>query len=103
MKSPRIVKLLAALGLPALGMLSAGAADFARLGKDLTAVGAEKAGNKDGTIPEFSGMDKTPAGWSYGKLREDAWKHKGEKPLFTIDASNVDKYQDKLTPGQIRH
>ena len=104
MKSVQIIKLLAALGLPTLSMISssAGAADFARLGKDLTAVGAEKAANKDGSIPEFSGMDKTPAGWAYGKLREDAWKHKGEKPLFTIDAGNVDKYQDKLTPGQIQ-
>jgi hypothetical protein len=27
-------------------------AEAARLGKDLTPVGAEKAGNKEGTIPE---------------------------------------------------
>lgn len=31
----------------------------------------------------------------------DFWKHKDEKPLFTIDASNVDKYAKSLTPGQI--
>lgn len=32
------------------------------------------------------------AGWSYGKFRGDYWKHKGEKPLLTINAG-------KLTPG----
>lgn len=29
--------------------------DIARLGKDLTCVGAEKAGNADGSIPPWSG------------------------------------------------
>ena len=31
------------------------AEEAARLGKDLTCSGAEKAGNADGSIPEFSG------------------------------------------------
>ena len=78
------------------------AADLARLGQDLTATGAEKAGNKDGTIPTFGGNENPLPGWSYGKLREDYWKYKGEKPIFEIDASNVDKYADKLSPGQIQ-
>lgn len=76
--------------------------DVARLGQDLTAVGAEKGPNKDGSIPAFGGGDKPTAGWSFGKPREDFWSHKNEKPLFTIDASNVDKYADKLSPGQIQ-
>ncbi len=42
------------------------------------------------------------AGWSYGKYRGDYSKYKAEKPLFSIDASNVDKYQDKLSPGQVQ-
>lgn len=73
-----------------------------RLGKDLTPAGAEKAGNKEGTIPAWEGKDTPMAGWSYGKYRGDFWKHKDEKPLFTIDASNVDKYADKLSPGQVK-
>ena len=73
-------------------------AEAAKLGKELTPVGAERAGNKDGTIPEFKGG--TPKGTR--KLtdpRVDPFA--AEKPLFSIDATNVDKYKDKLTAGQI--
>ena len=34
--------------------------EAARLGKELTPFGAEKAGNKDGTIPEFTGVPIAP-------------------------------------------
>jgi hypothetical protein len=71
-------------------------------GSDLTPAGAERAGNKDGSIPAWEGKDVPSAGWAYGKYRGDYWKHKDEKPLFTIDASNVDKYKDHLSPGQIQ-
>lgn len=102
MKVHQVVTALAAVGLLSTVAWSATPADVARLGKDLTLVGAEKAGNKDGLIPEFSGTEKQLPGWSYGKLREDYWKYKSERPLFIIDASNVDKYADRLTPGQIQ-
>jgi len=81
---------------------SASPQDVERLGKDLTPVGAERAGNKDGSIPAWEGVDKPLAGWSYGKQRSEFWKYKAEKTLFTIDAGNVDKHADKLTPGQIQ-
>lgn len=74
----------------------------AELGKDLTPVGGEKAGNKAGTIPAWSGMMSSPAGWAVGKKRSDFSPYKNEKPLFSIDASNVEKYADKLSPGQIQ-
>ena len=80
---------------------AAGAQDAERLGKDLTPLGGEKAGNKDGAIPAWSGTEAPVPGWSQGKKRVDFWKHKSDKPLFSIDASNVDKYADKLTPGQV--
>jgi len=92
--------LLATL-LAVAGAAHAAEDDIARLGKDLTPSGAEKAGSKDGAIPAWSGSEAPAAGWAYGKFRGDFWKHKGEKPLFSIDAGNVDKYKDKLTPGQI--
>ncbi|MEP9328633.1 DUF1329 domain-containing protein [Paraburkholderia phymatum] len=76
-------------------------ADVAKLGKELTAAGAEKDGSKDGQIPAFGGESKPTGSWTFGKSREDFWKYKDEKPLYVIDASNVDKYADKLTPGQI--
>jgi hypothetical protein len=85
----------------AWGLAAAAATDaeLARLGKDLTPVGAERAGNKDGSIPEWTGgMVKAPAGWKAGQKRIDPYKD--EKPLYSIDASNVDKYKDKLSEGQ---
>jgi hypothetical protein len=67
---------------------------------DRTPLGGELAGNKDGSIPAWSA--ETPStGWTYGKSRFEAWKHKHEKPLFSIDQSNVDKYADKLSPAQV--
>ncbi len=74
----------------------------AALADDLTPVGAERAASKDGLVPAFAGRQTPQSGWTFGKLRGDFWKHKGEKPLYSIDASNVDKYADKLSPGQIQ-
>ncbi|MBS0368878.1 MAG: DUF1329 domain-containing protein [Proteobacteria bacterium] len=74
--------------------------EAARLGKDLTPVGAEKAGNKDGSIPAWTGgITKAPAGFDAAK----GYTHPmtAEKPLFTITAANADQYKDKLVPGQI--
>ncbi|MCS0582677.1 DUF1329 domain-containing protein [Massilia pinisoli] len=77
-----------------------GAQDAAKLGKELTPVGAERAGNKDGTIPAWTGGDvKAPSGWKVGAARPDPYA--GDKRLFSIDASNVDKYKDKLAAGQV--
>ncbi|MBS0307002.1 MAG: DUF1329 domain-containing protein [Proteobacteria bacterium] len=81
--------------------MGAGEQDAARLGKDLTPAGAEPGANKDGSIPAWSGTAAPMPGWEYGKKRVDYWKHKGDKPLFSIDASNVDKYADKLAAGQV--
>ena len=74
-----------------------------RLGKDLTPIGAEKAGNKDGTIPAWSGKaDEALPGWAWGKERAGFSKMtKEEKPLFTITPANVDQYASKMTPGQV--
>ena len=74
--------------------------EVARLGKDLAPVGANKAGNKEGSIPEWKGGVTTPpAGWKPGQKRIDPFKD--DKPLFSIDAGNVDQYKDKLSEGQM--
>lgn len=79
----------------ALPALAQSAAD---LGKTLTPMGAIKAGNADGTIPEWTGgITKPPAGWQAGQLETDPFA--SDKPLFTIDSKNVDKYADKLPEG----
>ncbi len=69
------------------------------LGSTLTPVGAEKAGNKDGTIPEYTGgLTTPPASYQPGSgIRPDPFT--ADKPLFSIDAKNMDKYADKLTEG----
>jgi hypothetical protein len=90
-------KLIVAMALAAV------ISDFATpaFAADLTAAGADAAGNKDGTIPAYNTSSSLESGWTSGKNRVDFWKYKGEKPLVVIDTSNVDKYADKLTPGQV--
>lgn len=69
-------------------------------GSELTATGAEVAGNADGTIPAYTGgMKESPACYKGGEFLCDPFPD--DKPLFTITAQNVDKYKDKLSPGQL--
>ena len=66
----------------------------------LTPVGAERAGNAEGTIPEWTGgISAPPAGWKPGDSRPDPFG--GEEPLFVIDGSNADQYASKLSAGQL--
>ncbi len=76
------------------------AQEIERLGKDLTPVGAERAGNKDGTIPAWDGgLTKAPAGFDAKKGYADPYAT--DKPLFTITAANAEQYKNKLSPGQL--
>ncbi|MBI5444343.1 MAG: DUF1329 domain-containing protein [Deltaproteobacteria bacterium] len=69
-----------------------------KLKSTLTPLGAEKAGNKEGTIPAWTGGLTTPTpGFKNGGKRPDPFA--GEKPLFSITAKNMDQYADKLTDG----
>ncbi|MFN4289543.1 MAG: DUF1329 domain-containing protein [Permianibacter sp.] len=69
-----------------------------RLGKDLTPTGAERAGNKDGTIPAWEGgITKPPAGFVKGKHMVDPYPN--DKVLFTITSKNAEQYKDQLSPG----
>ena len=76
------------------------AQDLARLGKDLTPVGAEKAGNADGSIPAWEGgLTNPPAGFDPAKGYANPFA--SEKPLYTITATNLQQFQALLAPGQI--
>ena len=92
---------LVAIALAAMtgnAIAAASEQEAAKLGKELTPVGAERAVNKDGSIPEWKGG--TPkAKHNFNDPRPDLFA--GDKPLFSIDASNVEKYKDKLSAGQI--
>ena len=90
-----------ALSLLAANVMAAVSPDEAnKLGTSLTPLGAEKAGNADGSIPAWTGGIPKSAGAvdSKGFLADP---FANEKPLFTITAATVDKYKDKLSDGQI--
>ncbi len=81
-----------AFSLPALAQTAAD------LGKTLTPMGAIKAGNADGTIPEWTGgITKPPANWKPGTIEVDPFPE--DKVKFTITAANMAQYEDKLPDG----
>ncbi|MCE7763579.1 DUF1329 domain-containing protein [Pseudomonas putida] len=88
------------LSLLATSVMAAVSADeAAKLGSTLTPMGAEKAGNADGSIGPWEPLSKS-AGSVDGKgFLADPYG--SEKPLFTITAQNADQYKDKLSPGQL--
>lgn len=72
--------------------------EAARLQSELTPLGAERAGNKEGTIPAWDGgYTKVWPGYQSGQPRPDPFAN--EKPLFQITAKNMDQYADKLSDG----
>jgi len=74
-----------------------GADEAAKLGKDLTPIGAEKAASKDGAIPAWTGGE-AKRGALKGEFPNDP-KIDGEKPILTITSANMAQYADKLTDG----
>jgi hypothetical protein len=74
--------------------------EAARLGADLTPLGAETAGNADGTIPAWNGGILTPpAGYKVGDHHQDPFA--ADKPLYTVTPSNLGQYESKLTAGSV--
>jgi hypothetical protein len=74
--------------------------EAARLGADLTPLGAETAGNADGTIPAWNGGILTPpAGYKVGDHHPDPFA--ADKPLYTVTPSNLGQYESKLTAGSV--
>lgn len=87
--------LLALMGWLALSAM-AEVRDPARLQRDLTPVGAERAGNRDGSIPA----------WKAGSLSDEehkAWMNSinAEEPLFQIDSKNLAQHKALLSPGLV--
>ncbi|KAI2691707.1 MULTISPECIES: DUF1329 domain-containing protein [unclassified Pseudomonas] len=89
------------LGLSLLAtsvMAAVPAAEADKLGKSLTPMGAEMAGNADGSIPAWKPLPKNAGTVDSKGFLSNPFA--SEKPLFTITAKNVDQYKDKLAPGQ---
>ena len=92
----------AALALTALacaGLVGAAAPDpFARLDGDLTPVGAERAGNADGSIPRWTGgLPAEPIDPTVGY----ADPYAQDPVLFTITAANAGTYREHLSAGHL--
>jgi hypothetical protein len=72
--------------------------EAAKLKTTLTPLGAERAGNADGSIPAWTGGYTTGApGWTADKVRPDPFAD--EKPLYSVTSQNADQYSDKLSEG----
>ncbi len=67
-----------------------------KLGAELTLLGAETAGNEDGSIPVYNGGLMQDAG---ANPLTNIYAH--EKPLFIITAKNMVEFQHQLSDGQI--
>ena len=96
-------KILAVLVLTAASgsvLAAVSAEEAARLGQDLTPVGAERAGNAAGTIPAWTGegVGTIPASYQPGGHHPDPFAD--EQPLFVITAANVEQYSEQLSEGQ---
>jgi hypothetical protein len=91
--------LAATLATASFGAAAAVSADeAAKLKTTLTPVGAERAGNKDGSIPAWEGgVSKAPAGYKPGDPRPDPFA--ADKPTLTITAKNMDAHAARLTEG----
>lgn len=77
--------------------------EVAKLGNELTCVGAEAAGNAEGTIPPYTGKWLgTPPGVEYtphvGQHPVDPYA--GDKPKLVIDGQNWKNHTANLTVGQ---
>jgi len=71
-----------------------------RLQSTLTPFGAEKAGNKDRTIPAWTGgLTRLPPGLTAADRMPDFYKD--DRKILTIDGSNADQYVARLAPGTI--
>lgn len=93
----------AALSVSFLGNASAGvpAQQAGRLGNDLTPMGAEKAGNADGSIPAWNGgLATSPANTPRNAEGHYPDPFASDPVLFTITKDNLAEHEAMLTPGQ---
>ena len=94
--------LLAGTSLATVAAMRRAKAQFATpdptlLTTTLTPMGAERAGNADGSIPAWSGGLVSPPLPSNQPVATHLFE--GENPLYTVDASNMAQYQNFLSPA----
>ena len=88
------------MGLAPLSQAAVPAEEAAKLGKELTPIGAERAGNgKEGplAIPEWTGD------YSHIKMDDSDWLVEGypdDDEILELDKDNYQDYAEYLTEGQ---
>jgi hypothetical protein len=86
--------------LAAAGCVHAESIGKDRFASDLTPLGAERAGNAEGTIPPWTGgLSAPPSGWKPEDGYVDPFPD--DVPLYRITRDNWRSHQDHLTPGLI--
>ncbi|MBO6851517.1 MAG: DUF1329 domain-containing protein [Marinobacter sp.] len=92
---------LAWLGVSGTATAAVTQSEAQKLGNELTPVGAERAGNASGSIPEWTGgLTTPPSDWKPGQVESNPFPE--DSPLFVITADNLDLYRDRLTAGHIK-
>ena len=90
-----ILLLAACTALPAQAKVDSTQA--ARLGQDLTPLGAERGGNPAGTIPPWAGGVAAPAGYQPGMHHPDPYA--ADTVLYRVDHTNINEYSGQLSGG----
>lgn len=93
---------LALCGVAGVALAAVSAQEAARLGADLTPMGAEKAGNAAGTIPAWDGGITSPAKAGFPAFKTGGHHpdpYAADKPLFRVDPSTMGRYSAQLTEG----
>lgn len=103
MKIKNVVRGIASvcLAMPLVVSAAVSQQEAKKLGSELTPMGAQKAGNADGSIPMWTGsMNGVPAGLSYmGSGDNYPDPYASERPLYTITSKNMSGYSNYLTDG----
>ncbi len=88
------------IGAPELARAGVPASRAALLNTTLTPFGSERAGNADGSIPDWTGgLTQTPPGWTE-KQQPDYFAD--DALVLTIDSRNVAQFSDQLCDGLVR-
>lgn len=97
----QLCALAAGVAIATMAYAKTSAEDIAKLDGPLTPIGAERAGNADGTIPAWTGKWLgVPPGIDYKAGDRYPDPYANEKPLFTITAQNMQQYAARLTDGE---
>lgn len=103
-KLDRIGPTLGLVGTFLIGLLMSNSAvakltpeELAKLDKELTPVGAERAGNSEGTIPAWDGATPSMSAFKVGDHHPDPFTD--DQPRAQVTKANATEYQDKLSAG----